>query len=517
MMLRYLPMLLIAWSTMSSAAVTRAAVRLPNLFSDDMVLQRDKPNTVWGWADAGESVAVTFAGRTATTVADAAGRWQLDLPALPADRTEQELEVRGTNVITLRRVLVGDVWLCSGQSNMSISVGHFFAVPEVKQDLATAKYPLIRHFGVKEHFADQVQDDVAGKWSACTPQTASQFCAVGFYFARKVHAATGVPIGLVRSAKGSTTIELWISQATLLNTPQLEPFAVKMRDALSLWDRNKAVALRNGIQADSPEFPPFPFGEKVRRPRCVTLHNGMIAPLTNFGLRGVLWYQGEGNAGDVVEAQQYAATQHALIAELRRLFRNESLPFYFVQLPAYRAATDEPAGGDAWSMLRESQRTCLSLPHTGMAVAVDIGDADDIHPTNKADVGERLAAWALRNEYGQADTMSSGPLFRRLSFEGNAVRVHVDSVGAGLMVGRKEGRAPVVEDRNAKLQRFAVAGADRQWHWAEATIDGETVLVQSPAVAAPIAVRYAFSANPAGANLYNRSGLPASPFRSDDW
>lgn len=508
---------LVALFAVLCAGSTRADVRLAQIFGDGLVLQRDKPAAVWGWADAGEKVTVSFAGHEASTSADGDGRWRVTLPALAAAGTARELIVRGKNVVTLRDVVVGDVWLCSGQSNMSISVGHFFAVPEVKQDMSVAKYPLIRHFGVQEHFADEIQDDVSGKWLICSPQTASQFCAVGFYFARKVQAETGIPIGLVRSAKGSTTIELWLSQATLLGTPELEPFAAKMRDSLSQWEREKAVALKNGLNVDSPAFPPFPFGEQVRRPRCVTLHNGMIAPLANLSLRGVLWYQGEGNAGDVVAAQQYLVKQQALIGELRQLFHDEKLPFYFVQLPAYRAATDDPAGGDAWSYLRESQRQCLTTPHTGMAVTVDIGDAEDIHPTNKADVGERLAAWALKNEYGKQDVTPGGPLYRELSIAGNKARLHFDSVGAGLMIGTKAGRLPVVEDRNGQLQRFAVAGKDRQWHWGEATLDGDTVVVHSPAVTAPVAVRYAFSANPAGANLYNRNGFPASPFRTDDW
>lgn len=494
-----------------------ADVRLPKIFGDGMVLQREKPIAVWGWADPGESVTVSFAEQTITTAANGDGRWRIELPPRRTDDTSREFVVRGKNTVTLKDVVIGDLWLCSGQSNMSISAGHFFAVPEVKHDLAAARFPLIRHFGVQEHFADEIQDDVAGEWLTCTPQTASRFCAVGFYFARKVYAETGVPIGLIRSAKGSTTIELWLSQATLLNTPSLEPYAEKMRESLAQWEREKAAAVKEGKRPDSPDYPPFPFGERVRRPRCVTLHNGMIAPLAGLAIRGMLWYQGEGNAGDVATSQRYLAALQALIAERRLLFRDESLPFYFVQLPAYRQPTDDPAGGDAWSFLRESQRRCLTVPHTGMAVTLDIGDADDIHPTNKADVGERLALWALKHEYGKMDVVPSGPLFRELAIEGNQARVRFDGVGDGLMIGKKSGRAPVVEDDGVPLRRFAIAGADRQWHSAEATIDGDTIVVHSPAVSQPVAVRYAFSANPDGANLYNRNGLPASPFRTDDW
>lgn len=504
------------FAVLLASHAARGDVRLPRIFGDRMVLQRDKPIAVWGWADPGEVVTVTFAERSTTATANNEGRWHLELPPYATDRASRELIVHGKNAVTLRDVVVGDVWLCSGQSNMSISAGHFFAVPEVKQDLAAAQFPLVRHFGVQEHFADAIQSDVEGKWLTCTPQTASQFCAVGFYFARKIHAETGVPIGLIRAAKGSTTIELWLSQATLLNTPSLDPFAVRMRESLVVWEREKTAAAARGLLPGSAEYPPFPFGERVRRPRCVTLYNGMIAPLAGLALRGVLWYQGEGNAADVNSAQHYFAAQRELIEERRRLFRDKTLPFYFVQLPAYRAPTDDPAGGDAWSHLRESQRRCLGVPNTGMAVALDVGDADDIHPTNKTDVGERLALWALRQEYGKA-FVPSGPLFRKLSIEGDRVRLHFDWVGEGLMVGKKSGRAPAVEDSSAQLNRFAVAGVDQNWHWARAAIDGETVVVRSAEVAQPVAVRYAFSANPDGANLYNRAGLPASPFRTDDW
>jgi sialate O-acetylesterase len=499
------------------AVTARADVRLPQIFGDGMLLQRDKPIAVWGWADPNEKVLVSFSDHTVATVTDELGRWRIALPALSADSTSRDLSVRGKNTVTLREVVVGDVWFCSGQSNMSISVGHFVAVPEVKQDIAAAKYPLIRHFGVKENFADEIQDDVSGTWLTCSPQTVSQFCAVGFYFARKVHAESGIPIGIVRSAKGSTSIEMWLSQEMLLNTPVFESYAVKMRESLARWERSKVAALQNNIPANSPDFPPFPFGEKVRSPRCVTLHNGMIAPLVNLTIRGILWYQGEGNAGDAMVAQAYLAKQQALIRELRKTFGDEALPFYYVQLPAYRDASEVPAGGGSWPMLRESQRKCLSTPHTGMAVTIDIGDANDIHPTNKVDVGERIARWALKNEYGKKDLVTSGPLFRDLQIRGDKARVHFESTSSRLMIGTKKGRSPVVEDKQGKLQGFAVAGADRKWHWAQATIDGETVVVHSPEVTDPVAVRYAFSANPTGANLYNDSGLPASPFRSDDW
>jgi sialate O-acetylesterase len=497
-------------------APARADVSLPALFADHAVLQRDRPLPVWGWAAPGETVAVRLGAESATATAGGDRRWRVTLRPQPASKEPLTLTVAGTNTLTVRDVLLGDVWLCGGQSNMAISAGHFAAQPDVKADLAAADLPLVRQFGVREHFADTPQTDVTGEWLVCSPRTAARFSAVAFYFARKVHAESGVPIGILRSAKGSTRIECWLSQDTLLNTKGLEPFARAMREALEQWDRDRQAAVARGVKSDSPEFPPYPFGEKVRRPRCVTLHNGMIAPLAPFALRGAVWYQGEGNAGDPKTAQEYAIRLQSLIRDWRRMFGDDDLPFYVVQLPGYRAPSDSPAGGDAWAHLRESQRKCLTLPRTGVAVTIDVGEAGDIHPKNKLDVGDRLARLALANEYGKA-VVPSGPLFRGLTLAGNAAVVAFDHVGGGLMVGRKSGRTPPEEDKGGKLARFAIAGTDGKWVWADARIVGDTVVCTHPDVPAPVAVRYAFSANPAGANLYNRDGLPASPFRTDDW
>lgn len=499
------------------ACGARADVKLHSLFSDHAVLQRDKPLPVWGAAAPGEEVTVQLGAQKGTAKADAAGRWMVKLAPQPVSKEALTLTATGQNTVTVHDILLGDVWLCSGQSNMSIGVGHFFAVPEVKNDIAEAKFPLIRHFGTVENFATSVESDVKGEWLLCSPQMAPRFSAVGFYFARKLHAETGVPIGILRAAKGSTTIEMWLAQETIFNTPSLEPFARKMRDSLAAWEAAKAEAKKAGLTPDSPEFPPHPFGEKVRRPRAVTLYNGMIAPLAPFALRGMVWYQGEGNSGDPATARQYGDSLRALITSWRRLFESESLPFLFVQLPAFRAVTDNPALIENYSLTRESQMKCLAIPGTGMATTIDIGEADDIHPKNKADVGERLALWALRDVYGQKKLVVSGPLYRALKIEGNKARLSFDHCGTGLMVGKKTGRTPAIEDKGAPLCRFAIAGADKKWVWADAVIEGDNVVVSSPAVMVPVAVRYSFSSNPEGANLYNREGLPAAPFRTDDW
>ena len=514
------------WLVLTACAV-RAEVRLSALFTDHAVLQRDRPLPVWGWATPGEQVRVTLGAETGETTTGSDGRWQVTLKPQPVSKTPVTLAVTGKNTLTVKDVLLGDIWLCGGQSNMEWTLGGC----DAPEDIRTAELPLVRQFGVEYHFATTPQTEVKGRWAVCTPQTAPGFTAVGFYFARRVQKETGVPIGLLRSCIGGTNIELWMSQETLLNTPALAPYAQVMRASLAAYQKDLAAALpgieawtakcRAAMQAGNslplpPAIPEFPFVERVARPRCVTLHNGMIAPLVPFALRGALWYQGESNATDVAASRQYIEKKRAMLADWRKWFGHPELPFYFVQLAAWRQPTDQAAGGDGWAHLREGQRLCLQIPHTGMAVAIDIGEADDIHPKNKFDVGERLARWALANDYGQKIT-PSGPLFRHLTLDGNKAVVEFDHVGGGLMVGRKTGRNPVEEVRDGALKRFAIAGKDRKWVWADAKIVGNTVVCTHPEVPNPVAVRYAFAINPAGANLYNRDGLPASPFRTDDW
>lgn len=504
-----------------------AEVKLAGIFGDHMVLQRDRPLPIWGLAEPGEKVSVSLGEQQVDTVTDKSGKWLVRLKPQAMSKVPLTLSVVGKNRIEAKDVLLGDVWLCGGQSNMEFPLG----ACDATADIQAADFPLIRHFGVVPHFAMIPQTDVKGQWQICSAQQAPGFSAVGFYFARKIHQETGVPIGLLRSSVGGTNIECWMAQETLLTTPELEPYAKLMRESLADYQKELAAALpeleawaarsRAALKAGEqiplpPAWPEFPFGEKRFRPRCVTLHNGMIAPLVPFSLCGVIWYQGENNAGGPQDCEQYIAKKRAMISDWRKWFGNSEMPFYFVQLAAWQKPNDNPAGGDGWANFRDAQRRCLTIPHTGMASAVDVGDAEDIHPKNKFDVGERLARWALANEYGKK-VETSGPLFQELKLEGAAARIRFSHVGSGLMVGHKVGRAPTEEDKSGPLKGFAIAGADRVWHWANATIDGDSIVCTHPDVKEPIAVRYAFSMNPAGANLYNREGLPASPFRTDEW
>lgn len=507
--------------------VVRAEVRLPAIFSDHMVLQRDRPLPVWGWGEPGEKVRVAFGRETSEAIVSEGGRWECTLGPQGVSREGRDLIVSASNELRIRDVVLGDVWLCSGQSNMEWALGGCDAA----EDIRASDYPLIRHFGVEYHFASTPQKDVKGRWFVSKPETSHGFSAVGYYFARRVHRETGVPIGLLRSSVGGTNIECWMSQDTLMNTPVLEPYAKMMRDSLAQYQKDLAGvvpsvekwtleakgAMDEGREIPMPPaVPDFPFGEKMFRPRCVTLHNGMIHPLKSFAMRGVLWYQGENNAGSAADGIQYLEKKRAMITDWRNWFGDPELPFYFVQLASWQKPSNDPANAEGWAFFRDAQRRCLSLPNTGMAVAIDIGDAEDIHPKNKLDVGERLARWALANQYGKKIEVS-GPLYRGLSVSGNKAVLEFDHVGAGLMVGRKHGRDVATPAEGEPLKRFAIAGSDRDWKWAQATIEGDTVVCSHPDIENPVAVRYAFTMNPDGANLYNRDGLPASPFRTDDW
>lgn len=506
-----------------------AAPRLPGFFSDNMVLQRDMPVPVWGWADPAEAVTVAFGGQTVEATADDAGTWLVRLAPMPASAEARELSVRSTAAETdgmlLEGVVVGDVWLCSGQSNMEWALGR---VKNAGAEIAAADYPLIRHAKIQHATADIPAADVASQWLVCSPESARGFTAVGYIFARKLHRELGVPIGLIGSNWGGTKIEPWTPpegfravpeladitrriDATLLSTAEGKAAYAKVLTEVRAWLTKAEAAIEQGTPvAPLPALPSV--GTSQQDP--TRIYNAMIHPLIPYAIRGAIWYQGESNGSEGIS---YYHKKRALIEGWRTLWNQGDFPFYFVQLANFGQPNDTPAGGDGYSGVREAQRRCLTIPRTGMAVIIDIGEAGNIHPTNKQDVGLRLALWALANEYGRHDLVFSGPLYREHTIEADKIRIAFEQVGTGLMVGKKEGLAPAAEVPDGALARFAIAGADRQWSWADAIIEGDTVVVSSPAVPNPVAVRYAFSHNPAGCNLYNREGLPASPFRTDDW
>ena len=504
----------------SSPAV--AEVRLPNVFADHMVLQQERPIRVFGWADAGEKIVVTFGDASAEATAAANGRWRVDLPAQKANATGQTLTVSGLNTIELKDVLVGEVWICSGQSNMEWPLR---ASLNSDAEIKAADHPLIRLFDVPKHIAKATaQPDTPGTWHVCSPDSIRDFSAVGYFFGRELQQKVGVPVGLIGTNWGGTRIEPWTPLVGFEKVPQLSDYAQKVRlldptteegrrhqsefiTEVEEWTQRARAALSRG--EDIERLPQRQDHRSVNG--ATTIYNGMVHGLAPLSVRGAIWYQGESNAGDGL---QYAHKKKALIAGWRTVFEHEDLTFYWVQLANFQAPSDDPAGG-GWGPVREGQRLALSVPKTGMAVTIDIGDAGDIHPRNKQDVGLRLSRWALRDHYGQQDLVPTGPLFRGMKQEGDKIRIEFDHVGSGLMVATKSGLEAAQEIPDGALRRFAIAGADNKWHWANARIDGESVLVWSEDVKEPKAVRYGFESNPTGANLYNREGLPASPFSTD--
>ncbi|NQU24840.1 MAG: sialate O-acetylesterase [Candidatus Nealsonbacteria bacterium] len=462
------------------AVTASAAVKMPALFGDGMVLQQQKPVPVWGWADAKQEVTVKFAGQEKKATADDKGKWIVKLDALKVNTKPAVMTITaGDETVEIKNVLVGEVWLCSGQSNMEWTVGGCNA----PDDIAAAKYPLIRTIKVPHTPSAEYLDDFQGSWTACDPSTVARFTAVGYFFARKIHKELGVPVGLVNSSWGGTRIEPWVHRCGFAAVPELRELADKT------------------FEAKNHQEP-------------TVLQKGMIAPLVPMAIRGALWYQGESNGSEGVS---YYHKKQALIGGWRRIFQQGDFPFYFVQLANFQQPNTDPKGGDGWARLREAQLHTLQIPNTGMAVITDIGDARDIHPKNKQDVGLRLALWALAKDYDKKDLVYSGPLYKSMKVEGDKIRIALDCVGGGLIVGKKEGRKPVEEVKDGELTWFSIADADQNWHHAKAVIDGDTVVVSCDEVKTPAAVRYAFTINPEGSNLYNKEGLPASPFRTDSW
>jgi len=485
------------FSILCCCEICSAAPHLPRVFSDNMVLQREEPVPVWGWADSGEKVTVAFAGQEKTATADQDGRWKVVLDPLAKSSTPGVLAVRGSGQVLIQNVLVGEVWLCSGQSNMEWSVAGSKNAPE---EIAKANYPNIRHFKVDHRVAQTPQTDGPGAWTVCSPLTVRTYTGVGYFFAREISAKLDVPVGLIHAAWGGTEAEAWISGAALEKEaefkPILEDFAKKIADYPRAQKEYEEKLGRWTASNKAGAPPALPIGRESQHSPA-GLFNGMISPLIPFSIRGVLWYQGEANRGRAVA---YRTLFPSLIHDWRRVWDRNDMPFLFVQLANIGPLLAQPKDSN-WALLREAQRMALSVPHTGMAVAIDLGGVEMTHPTNKQDVGLRLALIALGGVYGK-DVAYSSPLYESMSTDGNIIRLKFDK--AGLVV------------KGAKLEGFAIAGTDRRFVWGDAKLVGETVEVSSPEVAAPVAVRYGWADNPT-CNLYSDGGLPASPFRTDDW
>ena len=469
----------VLWLGLLLAREARADPALPAVFGDHCVLQQGQPITVWGRADPAERITVRVAGRSATAVTGDDGRWQVELPAVEAGGPH-ELSVQGHATVRLRDVLVGEVWVCSGQSNMAWPVQ---AARDAPAEIAAAAHPRIRLFSVPRRAALEAPDDVEANWVACSPATVPGFSAVAYFFGRELHQALEVPVGLVHSSWGGTPAEAWTPDAALRREETLAPL-------LDQWAQRVADARAKGAK-DLTLHPNRPGN----------LYRGMIAPLVPLTIRGAIWYQGESNAG---RAWEYRTLFPVMIRAWRAAWERPDLPFQFVQLANFHPRKPDP-GDSAWAELRDAQLyTLRTVDHTGMAVAIDVGEAGDIHPKDKQAVGRRLALWALRAQYGKT-VVPSGPLYRDHAIDGAEVTLRFDHVGSGLA---SRGDVP--------LEGFTIAGEDRVFHQATARIEGDTVVVSSPEVPSPRAVRYAWADNPA-CSLVNAEDLPASPFRTDDW
>ncbi|MDP3069258.1 MAG: sialate O-acetylesterase [Opitutaceae bacterium] len=511
-----LPVLRLPLVLLLAAAALRAEVTLAPLFSDGAVLQRDKPVPIWGRADAGEKITVTFAGQRREATPDAEGRWLVMLEPLAAAAQGADLTVAGKNTLVLRDVVVGEVWLCSGQSNMEWPLSR---AADAAAEIAAANFPLLRQVKIERTVAEAPADTVKTTgWQRATPQTAGAFTAVGYFFARDLHRKLGVPLGLINCSWGGTPVEAWMSPVALAGDPRFAVVAERWRKnleefpaaqaahdgRLAAWTKAAAAAQVQGKPAHEAFLKKNPRPRPPRGPgdpwTPAGLFNGMVNPLLPGALRGVIWYQGESNAE---RAGEYHALFAAMIRAWRAHFGQGDIPFYWVSLANYAVPADGGERGRTYAFLREAQTQTLALPHTGQALAIDIGDPKDIHPTNKQEVGRRLALLARHRTYGLI-TDDTGPTFAGAAREGNALRVRFTHASGGLIA------------RDKPVQALEIAGADRIFHPAEGRIDRDTLVVRAAAVREPVAVRYAWT-NAPQANLYNGAGLPAVPFRSDAW
>jgi sialate O-acetylesterase len=483
-----------------------AQIQPASVFSDHMVLQRNRPIAIWGTAAPHEAVTVTLADESVQTAANAAGHWSVRLASHQAGGPF-ELRMQGSNEVTFQDVLIGEVWICSGQSNMNWTMQ---AHEDSKAALPLATDGMLRILKIPQLASEEPQFQAKASWSHATAETLPSFTAVGYGFGRHLRETLQVPVGLVQSAWGGTRAEAWMRETALAEHAELTPIlerwqstfaqlpeaTARYEKALAKWQTQAAEAKAAGKQA--PRRPQAPAGRNSQHAPG-RLYNGMIQPLVPMSIAGVIWYQGESNAA---RAYQYRTLFPAMITDWREAFGQGQFPFLFVQLAAFEDKAGDP---QAWAELREAQTMTLSLPNTGMACIIDLGTKNNIHPPHKLEVGRRLGLLA-RSLYGEK-IVASGPLFSHFTIEGAQIRVHFDHIGAGLM-------AKAQDDGSNALLGFEIAAADGAFEPALAKLDGNTVVVSNASMPAPRHVRYAFRHWPT-CNLFNQDGLPASPFRTD--
>ncbi len=504
----------------------RADVKLPAIFSDHMVLQADKGAAVWGWATPAEKVTVAIAGQRKSTEAGPDGKWSLRLDPLKPTAKALTITARGKNTVTINDVLIGEVWLASGQSNMEMKVKDKMhgLVDGADEAIAAANHPDIRLFVHDQPYAIYETpvppaaplSDRPGRWRVCSPETVADFSAIGYFFARDVNAQIHTPVGIVCSAVGGTPIEAWTSLEAQQHEPAFKPMLDDWAKHLAgldpekeqkaflekktVWLKERAAATKAGQPAPKAPSPFKNLG--VMAPGA--LFNGMIAPLVPYTVRGVIWYQGEKNSLGPFTGL-YGLQLQKLIADWRARWGADQLYFAWVQLPGAQKEQKEPSEPKGWGVsVRDGMRRALAVPHTGMAITMDLNAKNAGHPTNKADFAARLSRVVLHDVYGKGTAPWSGPLFRSAKRDGTKMILTFDQA-EGLKAAKGD-----------KLEGFAIAGSDQKFVWAKAQVIDGKVVISSDGVTEPVAVRYAWAGNPKG-NLVNAAGLPASPFRTDEW
>jgi sialate O-acetylesterase len=516
-----------------------AEVKLPRLFGDNMILQQNTKNAVWGWASPGEKVTVKASwGAEASGVADKTGQWKIFLET-PKYGTGYTLKISGKNSIDIKNVAIGEVWLCAGQSNMGWAAGQSFGGDSA--EITQANDPDYRIFkSAREQWYQplEIPRDRLAKWKSCTPKSAAETSAVSFYFGKKLREELKIPVGIIVQAYAGTPIESWMPKAIQANDARTQAHIKLLENNSSrlekkgIIDKAKALikykrelkaynkkidagqTMKNKTRTLKPPIITRPPNLGYQYPAHV--FNAMIYPIRPYGIRGVIWYQGERNSKNAPQACHYRQQLAQLIKYYRKSWHelsagnvDKNFPFYFTQLPSWNPAQTKPVEGieATWAINREMMRlVTYDVSNTGMAVAIDTGDAVALHPHCKKPIGIRHAYLALKQTYGK-DFIDYGPRYKKQQIKGNKIILEFDSIGGGLMPGK-----------TGKLNSFAVAGKDKKWHWADVVIKGDTIVVSAPAVSTPVAVRYAWAMNPSQRNLlYNKVGLPASPFRTDDW
>ena len=515
----------------------KTGLRLPSLFGDHMILQQNMKNTIWGWADPKEQITVTASwGASASAQANADGGWKVLLDT-PAFGTGHSLKITGSKTIEIKDVAIGEVWLCAGQSNMGWSTGNS-AEAELEANVNLPNYRIFK--SGREHWHEPLKEkrDLMGQWKTCNPESAAETSVVAYNFGKKLHLALNVPVGIIQEAYAGTPIEGWMPWEVQQDIAQSKEQKAEMDKSAKrqldgkgesrekslaafnqeMTDYNKQVAAGETMKSKNRELkPPY-----IKKPADLgnqypaNIFNAMIYPIRPYGIKGAIWYQGERNSKTVPQAVAYGEQLKRLISYYRSSWHELSggnvakdFPFFFTQLPSWEPPQTQPVEGveATWSVNREAMRlVSIEMPHTGMAVGIDCGDPVALHPQNKKPIGIRHAYLALKEVYGK-DIVASGPRYLSQKIEGNKIVLNFDSTGSGMMPAKP-----------GKLDAFAIAGADKKWHWADTEIAGNKVIVSSKDVPTPVAVRYAWAMNPSQRNLlYNKEGIPASPFRTDSW